>query len=326
MPAFPLRRLVTCFLVFVAAIFTIGDANGQDISDSQKKAVKQIKSMIDEAGSLFKAKKFEESAEQIRQAQSKLVKFTSDADAKIVKKLKKDYDRLAKAQSLLKGKGESFDSLPSFDSLMSQSDGTEGSSSKGSDSKGSESKGSDSKGSDSKGSGTKGSSTKEEMEGSGTKEEPEMVSFVSEVAPILIENCGQCHIQQARGQYKMNNYTSIKKGSRKGIAVSPRNLEKSRLIQLIESGKMPPRKSGKKVSSEDLAILKTWVEQGAKFDGDSKQKKKDLNSYVGTQGSSTKDGSEGSGSKGSGSKGSDSKGSSSKDGMGVSSGGSDKKN
>lgn len=311
MPAFPLRRLVTCFLVFVAAIFTIGDANGQDISDSQKKAVKQIKSMIDEAGSLFKAKKFEESAEQIRQAQSKLVKFTSDADAKIVKKLKKDYDRLAKAQSLLKGKGESFDSLPSFDSLMSQSDGTEGSSSKGSDSKGS---------------GTKGSSTKEEMEGSGTKEEPEMVSFVSEVAPILIENCGQCHIQQARGQYKMNNYTSIKKGSRKGIAVSPRNLEKSRLIQLIESGKMPPRKSGKKVSSEDLAILKTWVEQGAKFDGDSKQKKKDLNSYVGTQGSSTKDGSEGSGSKGSGSKGSDSKGSSSKDGMGVSSGGSDKKN
>lgn len=316
MPAFPLRRLVTCFLVFVAAIFTIGDANGQDISDSQKKAVKQIKSMIDEAGSLFKAKKFEESAEQIRQAQSKLVKFTSDADAKIVKKLKKDYDRLAKAQSLLKGKGESFDSLPSFDSLMSQSDGTEGSSSKGSDSKGSGTKGSS----------TKGSSTKEEMEGSGTKEEPEMVSFVSEVAPILIENCGQCHIQQARGQYKMNNYTSIKKGSRKGIAVSPRNLEKSRLIQLIESGKMPPRKSGKKVSSEDLAILKTWVEQGAKFDGDSKQKKKDLNSYVGTQGSSTKDGSEGSGSKGSGSKGSDSKGSSSKDGMGVSSGGSDKKN
>ena len=316
MPAFPLRRLVTCFLVFVAAIFTIGDANGQDISDSQKKAVKQIKSMIDEAGSLFKAKKFEESAEQIRQAQSKLVKFTSDADAKIVKKLKKDYDRLAKAQSLLKGKGESFDSLPSFDSLMSQSDGTEGSSSKGSDSKGS-----DSKGSGTKGSSTKGSSTKEEMEGSGTKEEPEMVSFVSEVAPILIENCGQCHIQQARGQYKMNNYTSIKKGSRKGIAVSPRNLEKSRLIQLIESGKMPPRKSGKKVSSEDLAILKTWVEQGAKFDGDSKQKKKDLNSYVGTQGSSTKDGSEGSGSKGSGSK-----GSSSKDGMGVSSGGSDKKN
>lgn len=291
MPALPLRSLVTCFVILATTLFTFGTANGQD--DSQKETIKQIKSMIDEAGSLYKAKKFEESAEQIREAQSKLVKFTSDADAKISKKLKKDYDRLVKAQGLLEGKGESFESIPSFDSLMSKSDG------------------SGTKGSDTKGSGSKGSDTK----GSGTKEEPEMVSFVHEVAPILMDNCGQCHIQQARGRYKMNNYTSIKKGSKKGVAVKPRDLKKSRLIQLIESGKMPPRQSGKKVSKEDLATLKTWVEQGAKFDGESKQKNDELKNYVGTGES------QGSGSKGSGSKGSNSKG-----GMGASTGGSNKKN
>ena len=177
---------------------------------------------------------------------------------------------MVKAQSLLEGKGESFEKLPSLDSLASQGSGTKGSGTKD--------------GSDTKGSGTK-------SDGSGTKDDS-MVSFVNHVGPILVENCGQCHIQQSRGRYSMNNYDSIKKGSRKGIAVQPGKVDQSRMVQLIANGKMPPRQSGKKVSDEDLATLKTWIEQGAKFDGTEKQKKENVTSYVsegGAKGSDSKD-------------------------------------
>ena len=119
------------------------------------------------------------------------------------------------------------------------------------------------------------------------------ISFIHQVAPIVMEHCGSCHIDQTKGRYSAETYDALKKGSRKGPAVRPRDLKKSRLVTLIENGKMPPKAHNNPVPEEQLQILKDWISQGAKFDGSSRQKKAMLSSYVKQN--------EGSGSKSSGS-------------------------
>ena len=123
--------------------------------------------------------------------------------------------------------------------------------------------------------------------------ESEMVSFTKQVAPIIVEHCGKCHIQQTQGRYSAANYNDLKKGTRKGLAVKPNDVEKSRLVTLIDIGKMPPKKVGKTVPPEQLQVLKDWISQVAKFDGNSKQKKANLTEFVsmGREGSSSKGGS-----------------------------------
>jgi len=152
------RPFPTACFVLATILFAFNGVNSQaNAQESSTKTIKEIKSMIDKAGSLYNEKNFEESAQQIRKAQTKMIETASAMDTESTGKLKKDYNRLVKAQGLLEGKGESFEKLPSFDALASQGSGTKG----GSDTKGSSTKGSDTKGSSTKsdGSGTKGASS-----------------------------------------------------------------------------------------------------------------------------------------------------------------------
>lgn len=309
-------KIVLMLLLGTTFLLKSETASAQ-ISDSKKTRIKRVENLVDKAGDLFKEKDYAGSADSIRDAQKELVKLAEGKNSAVVKQLKNDYERIVKAQGLLEGKGESFDSMPAYKSFLSDGSGSKGSGTKdGSDSKGSDTKdGSDTKGSDSKdGSDAKGSDTKD---GSDTKgEDSEMVSFTKQIAPIFMEHCSQCHIQERRGRYDMTTYNSIKKGTRKGTAIKPRDLEKSRLIALVEGGKMPPRGKAP-VPPEQLELLKTWVSQGAKFDGSNKQKNAEITEYVSTDGSGTRG--EGSDSKA----GSDSKsGSGSKNGLSTAGGGS----
>ena len=91
------------------------------------------------------------------------------------------------------------------------------------------------------------------------------VSFVSDVAPMLIEKCGRCHIQGARGNFAMPSFATLMKGPPVGVVVFPGDPVASRLVETIESGDMP--RGGGRVSAEQLTALKSWIAQGAKFDG-----------------------------------------------------------
>ena len=119
----------------------------------------------------------------------------------------------------------------------------------------------------------------------------DQISFVNHVAPIIVQHCGQCHIDRQNGRYSAATYDSLKKGGRKGSAVRPRDIDKSRLISLIANGEMPPKRKADPVPEDQLQVLKDWIEQGAKFDGESRQKRQRLTEYVSTNGSSSKDGS-----------------------------------
>jgi mono/diheme cytochrome c family protein len=91
------------------------------------------------------------------------------------------------------------------------------------------------------------------------------VSFVRQVAPLLLDKCGGCHVQKSEGELSMATFAALKKGSSAGVVYLPRDSQGSRLIELIEAGDMP-RGDGK-ISTQELATLKAWISAGAAFDG-----------------------------------------------------------
>lgn len=88
------------------------------------------------------------------------------------------------------------------------------------------------------------------------------ISFVDEVAPILVRRCGNCHVSRSRGQFGMPTFDALTDAG----VVEPGESDASHMLELIREGEMP--KGGGKVSEEELATLTAWVDAGAKFDGD----------------------------------------------------------
>lgn len=92
------------------------------------------------------------------------------------------------------------------------------------------------------------------------------VSFVKHVAPIIVAKCGKCHVASSKGKYGIASYDALMASD----SISPNDPTDSSFIEVIESGEMP--KGGLKVSDEELATLKKWISEGAKYDGDNKTK------------------------------------------------------
>jgi len=70
------------------------------------------------------------------------------------------------------------------------------------------------------------------------------VSFVKHVAPLLITKCGNCHVNNARGEFSMANFAALMKGSSAGVVVFPGDASGSRIVEMIES--VPERSSGRR--------------------------------------------------------------------------------
>ena len=85
-------------------------------------------------------------------------------------------------------------------------------------------------------------------------------SFVNEIAPILVQRCGRCHVNQSRGEFSAKTFDALMASTH----VSPGRPDTSRLIEVIEEGSMPPNGN---VPDNQLKSLKLWIRLGAKFDG-----------------------------------------------------------
>ena len=103
-----------------------------------------------------------------------------------------------------------------------------------------------------------------------TAKTPE-VSFAREVRPILDAQCGECHQPGSAGHQAsgllMDSYAGLMRGTKFGRIVIPGDSLTSILVMLIEgradaSIRMPHGKTP--LSAEEIALIKTWVEQGAK--------------------------------------------------------------
>jgi mono/diheme cytochrome c family protein len=104
------------------------------------------------------------------------------------------------------------------------------------------------------------------------KSEPAL-DFNRHIRPILSENCFACHgpddkarKAKLRLDTKQGAFALLRRGGR---ALVPGKPEESEVITRISSDDpgeiMPPPKSGKHLKPEQIALLKRWVQEGAKW-------------------------------------------------------------
>jgi dipeptidyl aminopeptidase/acylaminoacyl peptidase len=97
------------------------------------------------------------------------------------------------------------------------------------------------------------------------------VSFIHDVAPILVENCIACHNpKKSESKYVMTTFAQFAKGGQQGegITLEPGEPDESNLVELIRPGGQPrmPYKQDP-LPAEKIATIERWVAQGAKYDG-----------------------------------------------------------
>ncbi|MBF0183502.1 MAG: hypothetical protein HQM06_03805 [Magnetococcales bacterium] len=100
-------------------------------------------------------------------------------------------------------------------------------------------------------------------------EESSMVSFKSDVMPILQYRCLECHRADGPGVaysgLNLESYEGLMKGTRFGPVVVPNNAMVSNLNVLVEGRagiRMPHNR--KRLTPCEIQVLRNWVNQGAK--------------------------------------------------------------
>jgi mono/diheme cytochrome c family protein len=100
----------------------------------------------------------------------------------------------------------------------------------------------------------------------------EPVRFGRDVLPILSANCYSCHgpdEAERKANLRLDVESDAKQAHDTGVPVVPGQLEESTLIERILSDdpatQMPPPDSHKTLKPEQIATLKRWVTEGAKW-------------------------------------------------------------
>jgi hypothetical protein len=91
------------------------------------------------------------------------------------------------------------------------------------------------------------------------------VDFQKDIEPILTKNCVMCHqATWAGGGLRLDSIEGIQHGGTSGRAVVPGNPQQSLLLERLhgsDANCMPPKG---RISEEQIALVKTWIAQGAK--------------------------------------------------------------
>ncbi len=100
----------------------------------------------------------------------------------------------------------------------------------------------------------------------------ETVSFKDDIAPFMVNLCVGCHSGDGRGLREgglsLESFERLMKGGKSGRVVVPGNTKDSRLWHLVgeqDPIKMPPGQA--LITKTNHRNLRTWIEEGAKFDG-----------------------------------------------------------
>ena len=99
------------------------------------------------------------------------------------------------------------------------------------------------------------------------------VDFNRQIRPILSENCFQCHgpdPEERKGKLRLDLREEALKPSKSGAkAIVPGHPEESALLARVTHADadelMPPGKTGKKLTSEQIELLRSWLAQGAPY-------------------------------------------------------------
>ncbi|CAN5886045.1 hypothetical protein BH23PLA1_BH23PLA1_31290 [soil metagenome] len=100
----------------------------------------------------------------------------------------------------------------------------------------------------------------------------ETVSFLKDVAPILVENCVGCHNpRKAESRYDLTTFSKLAEGGAmgEGIMLEPGDPDLSYFVELIREDGIPRMPyDTDPLPKEKIEIIEKWVLQGAEYDGD----------------------------------------------------------
>ena len=97
------------------------------------------------------------------------------------------------------------------------------------------------------------------------------ISFTKDIAPVFVAKCLACHnAEKAKGGYRMHTFDALHKpGSSKETPLAAGQPAQSHLFQLLlapdEDDRMPQKDEA--LPPAQIALIKQWIEGGAKFDG-----------------------------------------------------------
>jgi len=226
-------------LIILGLMFSLGVVANQQESakkDRTGKRLEKIREYVGQAGNLYKDKEYQLSGNKINAAQTLLERSIKEGKEKYREALLKEHGRIAKAHELLSKQGIELSGLTPFPEDYGVK--------------------------------TEPEEPETETGDSSTGEGASTVSFKTSIAPILSDQCGNCHMRRSEGDFSMANFNSLMSGSPGGDSVVAGKPDESLLVQVIEDGEMPPRGS---VPDKDLDLIKKWITEGAEFDGDDKK-------------------------------------------------------
>jgi len=100
------------------------------------------------------------------------------------------------------------------------------------------------------------------------------VDFNRDIRPILSENCYQCHGPDAnkrKAELRLDTREGLFRKNKDVKNLVPGKPEESDIFERIASDddeiRMPPPKHGHKLSKEQVARFRSWIEQGAQWKG-----------------------------------------------------------
>jgi WD40 repeat protein/mono/diheme cytochrome c family protein len=111
--------------------------------------------------------------------------------------------------------------------------------------------------------------------GMAVEQPPYQVSFIRDVAPVLVGNCQACHgPKTAESNYRLDTFESLMRPGDFGLPpVTAGNFDDSEMYQLITDddphARMP--NNGGRLTDAEIQTIAEWIRQGAKFDGRSEK-------------------------------------------------------
>jgi hypothetical protein len=101
------------------------------------------------------------------------------------------------------------------------------------------------------------------------------VRYNRDIRPILADKCFKCHgpdANERKAKLRLDRAVDAQKPAASGnCAIVPGKLDDSALYERVTSNdpeeRMPPAKTGKSLTPAEIAKLKSWIEEGAEYEG-----------------------------------------------------------
>jgi hypothetical protein len=96
------------------------------------------------------------------------------------------------------------------------------------------------------------------------------VTYTKDIKPVFDQTCIKCHgAEKQKAKLRLDSLAAALKGSEEGKVILPGNSAGSRLVHNVarlgdQDLWMPPEDKGAPLTSEQVGLLRAWIDQGAK--------------------------------------------------------------